>query len=131
MNKPKDMFGVDWELWSTTYLHLHSAEVKFGCPLVNSVQSVTDVGKKYPGFTSALSTLSALGCSATLSTCVMKYCILNAGRESLTSFMQRTNVLATVESALAIGLSGEELTDAWLSSSHGSTKLDIPDDLNL
>lgn len=86
MNKPKDIFGIDWDLWSATYLFPLSG--KFNYPQIDCVRTTAEVDNLYPGFTAAFVKLESLGCNRSFITSVLKYCITTANGEQLDSFLQ-------------------------------------------
>lgn len=129
MDKPTDIFGIDWDLWSVTYLFPFSGKFKFNYPQVDCVQTKSEVDTVYPGFSVAFAMLESKGCNGSLITSVLKYCILAANGEQLDSYLQSSNTLKAVDIALSIGLSGTELI-AFLSDSPSKPSLPgLPDEL--
>lgn len=118
-----------WHDWARTEIDLHENGIHVGTlPFGSIFYTEAEVEANYPGFFPALKSLSSIGCDRSFVTHILKFCILRAGDMDLAAFLVKSETLSKVESALAIGLSGEELTKLMMGDSQVSVVTDLPDD---
>lgn len=116
-----------WCEWVGTGRWLAKARVFIGRkPYGVVAYSHVEIEDKYPGFVSALNALWELGCDNTSVTHVLKFCIIQANGSDVHRFLVRSNTIKKVEVALAIGLSGEELTRLLMDDIQVSAATDLP-----
>lgn len=91
--------------------------------------SKRSVEEKYPGFLKSYELLTSLGCDEYLATTIFKSCIVLAEGTPLDKFLIQSSTLKKVEVALAIGLSGEDLSKLLVADGHLLSATNLPDDL--
>lgn len=111
METPKYVFSFSctWDEWLTTLPAKNENHLLIGEASLRTLRSKKEIDKLYPGFCSAYEALTSAGCDEYLVTTVLKYCIAHAKEEGLDRFLVRTNTLASVQTGLTLGLTGEEL----------------------
>lgn len=123
--------GTPWCDWARTELELNNNRVIAGtAPFGSVAYREYEVEGQYPGFIKALERLSEFGCDRKFVTHVLKFCILHAEGMNLVKFLDEYQLQAKVETALAIGLSGEELTQMLTNGTQSSLTALPPEDFN-
>lgn len=122
--------NMSWRSWLCTKPNLAKTGLNAGLPPSGSVFYTNHkVDSKYPGFVRAHDVLTNIGCDGVFITDVLKFCILHADGVDLADFLVKSETLNKVETALAIGLSGEELTKLLTSTSLAVSSPELPDGL--
>lgn len=97
-----------WDSWTRTEPDFLDNELALGNDLKRFTEGKRKLNQAKPGFSSAFEKLTRLGCDRYFATYVLKFAIVHAQNENLTVFLERSRLLTSVETALAIGLTGEE-----------------------
>lgn len=123
--------GTPWCDWARTELELNNRRVIAGTvPFGSVAYSEDEVETEYPGFIKALEKLTELGCDRKFVTHILKFCIFQAQRANLATFLEQEPLLPKVEAALAIGLSGEEFVAAWGVIKPNDASIELPRELS-
>lgn len=123
--------GTLWSDWQVTLPARYDDSLKVGTEHERTQWYKDELDRLYPGFCAAFEMLTAMGCDEYFVTDVLKFSILHAQDEQLDAFLERSKTLLSVETALAIGLSGEAL--AVLLSNHAPAvdAPKLPNDLGI
>lgn len=103
-----------WNDWVTTNLTGGTKRLLVGGKTSWDIFDTDELNIAYPGFTAACDLLTDIGCDAHFVTEMLKFCITRADAVdlytvNLDAVLTQPGRLERIKSALAIGLSGEEL----------------------
>lgn len=122
---------MPWTTWSYTVPSRFENKLRFGNDFTYIDYSTEGIEVDHPGFLYAYYELTSLGCDEHFVTDVLKFCIVHAGNERLGDFLSRPEIIQSVETALAIGLSGNELVALLTNGEAVTLTAVLPDDMSL
>lgn len=131
MRSPEYFFMSDtrWNNWVTIEISDYTDVIIAGTQVgAHGIYPRTHVDAKYPGFFDACAALSKCGCDKTLTTDVLKLCILQSEGLALDKFLIHSQLLNKIEIAVAIGLENEDVL-ASLKTNLASSPIEPPDDI--
>lgn len=148
MNTPKYVASssLHWSYWIFTRPHAASDVPVFDCGFISRVRADENLyacgapghtfmlekqafEKHYPGFIPSFEMLNGLECDANFTTSVLKFCILHANGEALDAYLAQSVTLKAVQTALSIGLSGDEFVAALGVPSIAGPSTELPQDM--
>lgn len=130
-NKPEYFFALPWERWfSTQLVKNENASVQFMYGDENRCfTDSSSIEAKYPGFINGYDTLTAKGCDEFFVTAVMKHCILSSNLSRVDEFLYDPVFMASVDNALSLGLTGDDLTSYFMSYTFDILASDLPENM--
>lgn len=124
--------ATPWCGWVHTEIDVYERGIIAGTvPSGYILYTVAEVELNYPGIIKTCKSLASIGCDRKFVTHMLKFCIIQADGHDLNTFLERAQLLNKVEAALAIGLSGKELTEALLNVNSVLVSMDLPEDFGL
>lgn len=133
MNEPTYFIdrNTSWRDWVDTDITEFTSRVIAGTADGRSTMyEISTANSFYPGFTRAHQILKSRGCNINLVTDILKFSIQNADGLDLDKFLIESDTQSKVATALAIGLSRDELLKLLENPVPVTAETQLPDDLN-
>lgn len=116
LNKPTPEYVFDgrftWDYWTYTSNTSDPDTLAVGNVMYSIEVLKEDLDDDYPGFVNSYNELVALNCDDAFVTKLLKFCIINAQGNNMLEAMRDFDLLQKIHSALALGLTAEELLAA-------------------